>query len=954
MADTDNRSISTIAPGEGLYYQLLAEAVNLLQDYSSEKWTDYNEHDPGLTIIENLVYALTEIMNKTEIPIQDILTQQKGMKLKSGDNGFYTASNILTTNPVTASDYKKLIIDRISNVKNVHFIFPDQEFVQVNGLFEIWVEMSVNYKEISDQRKEESRIKKAVQELFLSHRNLCQDLYNVNVYKPFYYRMEIWAKLRSDTKSVNSVLTSIFETVNNYLSPDISFYSLAEMQKMGYSNAEIFQGPRLNNGFILDSELTNPLRVIEFSEIIKRISRIPEVLSIEKFELKSALLKSSGSRPEERTLVVPADCVPYLLFPTDPKKTVFFIDSIQMEPDLELVRKEVLLFESINYSRMTSISTNNELPIPQGNFRDLEVFPTVRNQFPMTYRIGTDSFSNRRDQQRHAHAKQLQAYLLPFEQIMGNFLAQLQNVYTLFDTSSGNQRSYFYQVLQDMNDVLDLIAEGDSEKDAISKWNMELSKLNKLFDSNADERLNQIANNLLLRFSEELDSYTLNKISNNLYGKQASDSALDTKRRLINAYDKISYNRNRSFDYTRPLGMPNNGQDNIVGLIRKLCILLDIEDYGNRSLTGVIYDSGIRLYGSKEGLDLHSERLQPLLGANTDEWMIMDNMLLIDKGVGNLENTMIYVGQEETLLENVLLNGINPQNYEIKETSGERDKKWYLLYKNNRQLYPTHISQTQADAEEILANTIAYLVKVNQNSEGMHLVEHLLLAPTYSANYYGFELDMKQLNPDIKVVFQQFELVPLMTRNKSVKYMQSYFYANTSQAEKDKRKNIWIEDTQQGFRLIMQDRIKKIAVSKEYYQTQEEAEAIIVLINHMDANNSDESAFNPVMYAYYGPNRIEESFFTFQMSFFLPNWPARFQNLQFQKLFNNTLQDQAPVQIENNIYWLNIADMTEFEKLYFGWINLMQSKESEEDLQRAKYKLLCYIQMYLKDKQAAN
>jgi len=120
MSEAINKGyITKKAKGSGEYEDLYLEGIELLQKLSSAHWTDYNEHDPGVTILENIVYTMTNLSYKANLPIKDILAESKGDQLESGDNGFFIPSDILTTNPVTIEDFRKIFIDDITNVKNV-------------------------------------------------------------------------------------------------------------------------------------------------------------------------------------------------------------------------------------------------------------------------------------------------------------------------------------------------------------------------------------------------------------------------------------------------------------------------------------------------------------------------------------------------------------------------------------------------------------------------------------------------------------------------------------------------------------------------------------------------------------------------------------------------------------------------------------------------------------------
>lgn len=105
-------------------YAFLREAgLKYIEELGSNMWTDYNEHDPGITILEALCYAITELGYRTALPMQHLLTEPDG-KISAAQT-LYTAKNILTQSPLTINDYRKLLID-IAGVHNAWF-FKDGE-----------------------------------------------------------------------------------------------------------------------------------------------------------------------------------------------------------------------------------------------------------------------------------------------------------------------------------------------------------------------------------------------------------------------------------------------------------------------------------------------------------------------------------------------------------------------------------------------------------------------------------------------------------------------------------------------------------------------------------------------------------------------------------------------------------------------------------------------------------
>ena len=95
---------------------LRKEGMELIQQFSGKTWTDHNLHDPGITMLEVLCYALTELGYKTAFDIKDLLAEKPG-EVFQNSHQFFTARQILTSHPVTVADYRKLLID-IPGIKN--------------------------------------------------------------------------------------------------------------------------------------------------------------------------------------------------------------------------------------------------------------------------------------------------------------------------------------------------------------------------------------------------------------------------------------------------------------------------------------------------------------------------------------------------------------------------------------------------------------------------------------------------------------------------------------------------------------------------------------------------------------------------------------------------------------------------------------------------------------------
>ena len=106
---TEAITISKAPPAfTSMNFDLLREVgIKHFEKMGSALWTDYNLHDPGVTILEVLCYAITDLGYRTNFSMADMLASSKN---HPGQKQFFEALEILTCNPVTANDFRKILI----------------------------------------------------------------------------------------------------------------------------------------------------------------------------------------------------------------------------------------------------------------------------------------------------------------------------------------------------------------------------------------------------------------------------------------------------------------------------------------------------------------------------------------------------------------------------------------------------------------------------------------------------------------------------------------------------------------------------------------------------------------------------------------------------------------------------------------------------------------------------
>ena len=107
------------------YGSLRKQGFKGIEQLGSDIWTDYNNSDPGITMLEAVCYAITDLAYRNGFEIKDLLAPEKP-DADTWKQIFYTARQILHNNPLTLDDYRKIIID-VPGVRNA-WVQPSKDY----------------------------------------------------------------------------------------------------------------------------------------------------------------------------------------------------------------------------------------------------------------------------------------------------------------------------------------------------------------------------------------------------------------------------------------------------------------------------------------------------------------------------------------------------------------------------------------------------------------------------------------------------------------------------------------------------------------------------------------------------------------------------------------------------------------------------------------------------------
>lgn len=914
---------------------LYEDGLKIIQQLTGGFWTDYNTHDPGVTILEYLCDAIVELNSRADADIEDHLYNKATDK-----KIFYDSSEILSCNALTISDYRKLVLDELPEVKNVWFFPTDSLENSLNGLYKVYVDIHDDIETDEIQQK----ITNGIQDIFCANRNICEDIDEIVIVDtlPIHIKADIEIKRMDE---VESILAQILFNINEYFNPTVSFHSLKEMLEKGYNLDEIYNGPLLKHGFIRQEELIPKTERILISEVIKIIMQIEGVASVKDLYLLI------DNKVHDNQVEVGKMLIPVLIFNAELEQggnqiNFFKGDVIYNSLDLILTKRKYNELESAH--KRVYRQNEERVEIPKGRPLDIQQYSSIQYLFPQVYGIGEEGVPNGADELRKAQAKQLKGYLLLFEQLLTNHLAQLAHVKDLFSTTNGIQQTYFHQTLDAVPAVEplyrksggDFIANGvEGETKIPLDYQDGLGKLVKTRDHFIDRR-NRMLDFLLAIHGEDYMRYATSQKNYYFRSKDYKRYLIKNKSRFFEHLVKMNQHRSKAFDYRKEIV----GTENVPGLETKINILLGF---------GFTPDSEHQELPKKHPLlkpfddqeyqlldETAPNRLKRQWANETDIAQVSLNETLIEDGYDYIDTADLTLsektnGYKHQLLgktvfmrtkvidSDFLVHGLKLKNYQVGEHPVDNEK-FCVIFKSPGNDQSLLIAQYDSfeDATNAIQVIVDYLRDLNIRSEGFYLFEHILLRPDVVDKKFGIYL-VDENGENFLRSFERYEFQDRLAKVEELEPHLNIYEHYSVERREDGDFEIHFQTADQKMQFVSlkayesvqeihekMERVYKFLANKEDIRSYEEKIAFYI-------QNSDEDSLVP------------ESFFAYQTTLLLPSWTARFSDLEFRSIFRDTVNECKPANVKTDLMWLNIEEMQNFEKLYYQWCDAKRKENNK-------------------------
>ncbi len=842
------------------------QGIKSIERMSSDVWTDYNLSDPGITILEAVCYAITDLSYRTGFAVKDILAREE-----SSDNAwkqiFYTARQILHNSALTITDYRKLIIDtpgvrnawitpskdyevplwidykkaerrtvegcscddaddkicigklslypweeggtnneklvqdlvaemtnvqnqlnqqtaiaknstdlkakaeaeakvkalqeklnaltdQLSKVRDVVTTVPSK-IVELEGLLNVTVEYEEDI--LEEAHREDVRLQ--VIERMQGHRNLCEDFLSVSAaeYEDFGIGASIELEEAADP---DKVLSQIFFVIYKYFTPSVTFYTIDQLMAKGMSVDEIFEGPALRNGFILteDIEATDLFRDIRMSDIMSEVADIPGVKAILYLRLpfKGFDDKTDDSKEyfnewieyltEERRIARIQPSLSSVMFCKEAEFITYNINpATDRRPDRMLKQFSDLKTLERKY-RLKGIPL--DFPVPEGQHKDLQDYYPVTYSLPECYGVSERAgLPEGASPQRKAQAMQLKGYMLFFEQILSDYLVQLDNLGSLFTFDDSVKTTQHSRVLKKLDGIKELLADHAHANHGAKDYGKHHAKTeeDKVFADFTEvlenlletpemfaTRRGKFLDHVLARFGEDMSEYE--GLMKGLFPYKAGEKVLSDKIRVLKGgeYFQISTDRAQGYNYTQ---LQTWETPNVSGTERRICRLLGFSKAERRSL-------------SQENIFIEPWQAPPLEKSRVDkkEGDKQYNIIRLTDPKDKTYNLLISVRAKDGCCTEDLLTDILEHAGERKyfvfhderkplsrKTAGIVGNFWYELIDGTDPVNAVTLASsekyTNRTDRDRTFHRLQEVIKEMDDNEGLHLVEHLLLRP---------------------------------------------------------------------------------------------------------------------------------------------------------------------------------------------------------------------------------
>ena len=881
-----------------------------------------------------------------------------------------------------------MIIDAFDEVQNLRILLEEkggyEEKLIVTKTIEILPKLSYN-NSFKNNPTQKRNFQKDIYHFLKRSRNIGEDieevvlLENQNINIPFEVYLE-------NGVIIEDVIARMFFRLFELIYRPIRYYSHDELIAEGKSTAQIYSGPRLSKGFIKNESLKERITTLNADGIKKLLAGVKGVRNC-----KVIGIECNDSKPEKEVKVHDGHFFHILDDDALTANSESRLSRMFQNMTVYLNQKKVVIFDKNKIARsvqelwakkyrqypMGSQQYDEDSTRLKGTYRNTGDYHSIQHQFPMIYGIGKNGVSSYETLERQGKANQLKAYLMFFEQLLANDLAQIGNLGNLFSIKydAHDSRSYFGQRLDSVPRVETIYAERYED--------LPSSKMLETDDTFYD-RKHRMFDHLLARFGEELNDIPWNvaRSLNLLPSKEAFNKEyLEAKSNFLQNIQSLSYSRMVGESFYPPKNLTlydkiftEKKEALTSGLAAILKAKTTVSHFNERiTLKEDIKEGGHTKRTISNEVAQNEEDYEEVILHR--EIQIEEPFTITNQGMTRMFGVLP--------LHYILKNGLLLHNYKVSKTTGINSQKYKVIFnKGNDEWISLFSTAEKRNVRRRIRGIINYLVEENERHEGFYLIDHIVLRDflyvddvSYGFHFvdtqgetllHSYQPEMRSPSPEgrldrlqafykagLKLENYCFENCNVTIAGDSGKFKGKNLLANTGECHVKETYSCCCEQSpNSGCDVNCQQKI-----TANFF---EKVKGLIALFddpNRLNGRLRLSEVEKIRLGGIYKQKRgvlgqrrlifdrkiptkdeiVSEDFFNLKVSVMLPDWPAKFQDERFKDYFETVLRERAPAHIHCEIYWLSEVQMLQFENNYHAWKSIKSDNNKAEVFENGSF-----------------
>lgn len=727
------------APEPLSYADLRDKGIALAQAASGQLWTDYNLHDPGVTLLEAWCYALTEDVFNARLPVADLLTAPDG-RIHYEAHGLHAAPVVLPCRATTEQDYLRWIMDRVPQVLGLRMDMHETTPGLPSGLWRVSAQLPSPDTEQGLPGKAQLAARCA--RAYWAQRNLCEDLKMLpQILKPMPCRLSCDIEVQGP-RDVTDILGELVTRCAEYIATRAVRLSLLERlprytDEHGIDTAALFDGPRLHNGWIDPDQLERHVRERLFVSDLARSLQDIEGLA----EIRHLGLHASGQDGSDQALLWQSDdWALELQWPHSPDD---LRDLQASRRGVPLTLSDSALLARLNdlrfmYSRVHGTdglaSTTNEpeqthtqpehpLAPPQGRAIEPTEYVSMHANLPPLYQALDSEMLRKQMRATGGERLQFLAYLAQLEQGLAHAQAQgghLRDLYTLQDSPA---QSYWWAML------------GDAQLPGLSQlYRRPVEQVqHQVFEASdaALERRGRVLDHLLALHGEAVTQSSLRGFGVYYSPAEWEQHLYQLKLQMAQRIVRHTRDRHAGIDYSRP---SYGVHDNTAPLQERISLLLGFAEHHSRPLTEELREQDIVL------ADAASPALNKAPSGELHALALWDDATSGLRGAPKLGRRVMLAQHIQQLAHDSVSPALlrcaahAARYYSRREPSGHA---LWLGPSDEGHWWRLCVHRDLATLQQLAVQLHQFVCQLQRACEGLHLIEHILLRPVGWPTHVG-------------------------------------------------------------------------------------------------------------------------------------------------------------------------------------------------------------------------